>query len=195
MSESVIIKKAVRRILKIVFGFDHWHTSVLEERPYALDIVKYCNARRTRGSILEIGCGLADILRKVDYKQKMGFDIDTKVLNGARFISFFDGGPKIRFAQFHFPDTELREIVDVLIMVNWIFFFDEDTLRRYIEKYFRQNVNEGGAIIVDTLKDPHYPNHHNVKTLTANLPCNIVKLGNYLRQREVWAIEKKSLAE
>jgi SAM-dependent methyltransferase len=194
MRADVIVKKAFRRILRLVFGFDHWHTSVLEERPYALDIVKYCNARQTRGSVLEIGCGLADILRKTDYERKMGFDIDTKVLEGARFLSFFDAGPKIKFAQFHFPETELKEIVDVLIMVNWIFFFDEETLRRYIEKYFHENVKPGGAIIVDTLRDPHYPNHHNVKTLTSNLPCSISKLGNYIRQREVWAIEKEPLA-
>ena len=190
MKGRVIFEKIFRRMLKVVFGFDQWHTSVVDDRHYALDIIKYCNARNSREAILEIGCGLGDMLRKVQYKQRIGFDIDTKVLSGARFLSFFDGGQKIKFAEFHFPKTELKEMVDVLIMVNWIFFFDEETLARYLQKYFHENVKAGGAIIVDTLKDPHYPNHHNIKTLAGNLPCNIFKIGNYARQREVWAIEK-----
>lgn len=193
MKVNVIIKKIFRRIIKVIFRFDHWHTSVLEERPYALDIVAYCNEREKRDSILEIGCGLADILRHVNYHTRMGFDMDEKVLKAAAFMSFLDKGQKIKFKVFSFPQSELSEAVDVLIMVNWIFFIEEDTLRKNVEKYFNDNVLQGGAIIVDTLKDPHYPNHHNIKRLTTNLPCNIYKIGNYAREREVWAIEKLSI--
>ena len=195
MTAKVVFKKVLTRVLKLVFAFDRWHTSVLEERPYALDIVEYCNNRQKRDAILEIGCGLADILRHVRFGVKMGFDIDQKVLNAAAFLSFFDNGKKIRFEVFDFPRSDLKELVDVLIMVNWIFFIEEDTLRKNLEKYFSENVLPGGAMIVDTLKDPHYPNHHDIKTLTVNLACNVRKIGNYARQREVWAIEKKSLAE
>jgi SAM-dependent methyltransferase len=190
MKVSLIFKKVFRRILKLVFGFDHWHTSVIEERHYALDIVNYCNTRKDRGTILEIGCGLGDMLRRANFHKKIGFDIDLRVLQAAKLLSRLSVGPKIRFDEFRFPESELKEIVDILIMVNWIFFIEQDTLRAYIEKYFQKNLRDGGAIIIDTLKDPHYPNHHDVKILTANLPCKIHKIGNYPRQREVWAIEK-----
>jgi SAM-dependent methyltransferase len=193
MDISLIAQKIFRRVLKGIFRFDHWHTSVLDERPYAVDIINYCNSRNSKDSILEIGCGLADILRRVDYKTKLGFDIDKKVLKGAAFLSTFSRKPKIKYQVFHFPETRLEALVDVIIMVNWIFFIEEDTLRKNIEKYFRENVKPGGAVIIDTLKDPHYPNHHNIYVLTANLQCKIHKIGNYARQREVWSIEKQAI--
>jgi len=193
MNTSLIVQKIFRRVLKAIFRFDDWHTSILDERPYAIDIIKYCNSRSCKDSILEIGCGLADILRGVDYKKKLGFDMDKKVLRGAAFLSTFSRKPKITFQVFQFPEARLEALVDVIIMVNWIFFIEEDILRLNIEKYFRENVKPGGAIIIDTLKDPHYPNHHNIKVLTANLQCKIHKIGNYARQREVWSIEKQAI--
>jgi cyclopropane fatty-acyl-phospholipid synthase-like methyltransferase len=193
MKLNAVIQKIFRRVLRLVFRFDSWHMFILSDRPYAQDIIKYCNTRSKRDSILEIGCGLADILRHVDYKTKFGLDMDERALRAATFLSRFERGARTKYQVFRFPDSKLEEQVDVLIMVNWIFFFEEDTLRHYLEQYFHQNVNPGGAIIVDTLRDPHYPNHHDVKKLTTNLSCKIYKIGDYAREREVWSIEKSSI--
>lgn len=189
---SHIPEKAFRKILRLVFKFDSWHTSILRERPYAMSIINYCNNRNERNSIAEIGCGLGDILRNVSYEKRLGFDMDNNVLRAASFLSRFELGNPVSFQFFQFPDSDLQGSFDVLIMVNWPFLFDTDTLRKYIEQYFNNNINNGGAIIIDTVGDEGYRYHHDIHNLTAYLSCKIVKLGDYERKREVWAIEKIS---
>ena len=172
-----LLKKLSRRILYGIFKFDFWHTSILEDRPYAVDIVEFCNKRSSRNSILEIGCGLGDIIRKANYGQKWGFDKDYNVIRAARFLSNFNKFKNIEFEVFNFPDTELKITVDVIIMVNWPFLFDSSFLEQHLRKYFMKNLTPGGHIIIDTLQDIFYPNNHDINQLTKNLNAKIVKIG------------------
>jgi len=64
--------KLFRLMLRFFFQFEKWHVFTLTERKYARDIIKYCDSIENRNSVVEIGCGLGDILRKLKYALDMG---------------------------------------------------------------------------------------------------------------------------
>ena len=181
--------KAFRKLLQVIYGFDKWHVSPLSERPYAVDVIDYCNKLRTRNSFVEIGCGLGDITRNVLFSNRKGYDMEENVLRAARILPA-RGNPKPLFDKFVFPDSRLENKSQVLAMVNWIHHIQPSTLKQKVEQYFAENVESGGRIIIDTVQDPAYKYNHNITELTSSLPCTVERIGSYARQREVWSIIK-----
>jgi SAM-dependent methyltransferase len=173
-----------------MFQFDTWHITPLMCKQYAKEIIKYCNNNPIRNSIVEIGCGLGDILRNVHYKNKKGYDIDQNVLKAARFLSFWKKERNNTFSIFIFPNDKLEDKYDIIVMVNWIHNIQPNILKENIEKYFLYNLNQDGSIIIDTVQDNEYKVNHDIKFLINDLSCKIIEIGNYERQRTVWAIQK-----
>jgi Methyltransferase domain len=183
-------ERLLRYVLYLYFRFSRWHIISLRERPYARAIIDYLNSRppEQRGKALEIGCGLGDIIRHVDFENRVGLDADNSVLRAARFLSSFSRGARTRFLTFNFPHSGLSEKYDVIVMVNWIHTIRPDVLSQKIADYARNNLFAGGAIIIDTVCDEEYPYHHDVIDLTADLDCGISNVGTFRRGREVYAI-------
>jgi hypothetical protein len=136
----------------------------------------------------EIGCGLGDIVRNIHCKNKIGYDMDEKVLKAAKFLSKWKRREKIEFKKFIFPQDSLDEKYDLIIMVNWIHETKPDLLRQNVEKYFHSNLNQNGIIILDTVQDKNYIYNHNIGFLTKNLPCTIYEIGKDIAQRTIYAI-------
>jgi len=181
--------KVWRRLLKLVFRFDDWHVNIIADRLYAQAIVRHCNNKPDRTSVVEIGCGLGDIIRRLKYGIKLGLDMDQHVIRAAKFNSCLSLSP-VTFRQFTFPDDELEHEYSTIITVNWVAEIQPDVLKANLEKYFSSNLLPGGQIIIDTVKDPHYTVNHDITFLTSGLPCTLTKLGDFERGREVWAIAK-----
>ena len=179
-----------RRLLCKVFHFDKWHLSLLEERKYALDIIDYCNRRLGRHAIAEIGCGLGDIIRNVDFRKKRAFDAETSVLKAAAFLSRFWCRGKIRFRRFLFPQDQLSGRFDVILLVNWIHNIEHQVLRTGIQKYFTENLRPGGEIILDIVRNKAYKFNHDIFQMTSEIPCQREKIGEYTMGREIWAIRR-----
>lgn len=186
---STLSQKLKRKLLQLAFGFDKWHISPLQERPYAIDIIRYCNDQPIRNSFCEIGCGLGDIIRNVHYTSRKGYDLDRKVLKAAAVLRV-SGGGAISYQVFQFPDTLLEDKVNVLAMVNWIHHIEPLVLQQKLGEYFQQNILPGGRIIIDTVQDPAYKHNHKIEFLTKGLNCSLYRIGEYARQREVWSIQK-----
>lgn len=182
--------KACRMPLYWVFRFDKWHLFTLTERNYARDIIAYCNKRNIRNSFAEIGCGLGDILRNVKFTSCLGLDNDKKVLAAAAFLNKLYFKKNIRLDVFHFPQSVFEGSYDVIVMVNWIHHIEPLTLKNKIEEYFDLFLQDKGAIIIDTVQDPEYEFNHNISFLTGDVNCEVVKIGDYERHREVWGITK-----
>jgi SAM-dependent methyltransferase len=189
---SILIRfeRALRSCLCLVFRFDSWHLSPLRARPYARDIIDFLNALppKQRTSVLEIGCGLGDIIRRLDFNQRTGLDREESVLSAARFLTWVQLRTNITYAAFTFPETALAGRYGVIIMVNWIHEVHPDVLKSNIEQFARNNLAEGGLIIVDTVGDREYRYNHDIRDLTGELHCRVQKLGSYRRDREVYAI-------
>ena len=191
MNIGTLYTKAHRKILQLIYGFDKWHTSPLQERPYAKDIINYCNARDTKNSFAEIGCGLGDIIRNVNYGKRDGFDNDGKVLKAAAVLPVNYGNKtNVEFHVFSFPESSLQGTYDVLAMVNWIHHIEPVILKKYIQLYLKENINTGGEILIDTVQDKAYRYNHQIEFLTGGIDCSVYKIGDYARQREVFAIKK-----
>lgn len=185
-----LLNKAYRKALQLLYGFDKWHVATLKERPYAVDIISFCNRLPRRGSFAEIGCGLGDIIRNVRFSTRKGFDMDEKVLRAARLLPV-TGNKPVSYEVFTFPESPLAGTFQVITMVNWIHHISPETLRNKIAAYMKANIEPGGCIIVDTVQDPAYRFNHDIDLLTAGLHSSVQKIGNYARGREVWAILKK----
>ena len=115
-----VIKKALFKLLQVYFDFNPWHASAPYEcRPYKRDVVELAN-KVAPSCTIEIGCGLGEILARVDSFYRLGVDIEKEVINAAYFLY----GKKCRFAEGSIDDvTKIAHIVDhpvdLLIMINW----------------------------------------------------------------------------
>jgi SAM-dependent methyltransferase len=186
-----ILKRFFRFLLCLFFQFDKWHLTTLYEKKYAEDITQYLNSKpnANNNTVIEIGCGLGDIIRNLNYLRKTGFDIDVNVLKAAHFLSQISF-KKADFKWFKFPESNLDEKTDVIILVNWIHHVEPSILKSKLEEYFKLNLNAGGCIILDTVQDKEYRFNHNINYLANDLNTTVTKLGDYERQRQVWAINK-----
>ncbi|HVU99203.1 MAG TPA: class I SAM-dependent methyltransferase [Puia sp.] len=182
--------KIVKLFLRTVFGFDRWHVYTLTEKQYAKDIIVWCNRRQQRNAFAEIGCGMGDIVRKVHYRVREGYDLDERVLKAARLLSGIRGRRHVRFATFHFPESPLPGQYDVLLMVNWIHHVPPEVLKAKIREYFSDALTAGGCIIIDTVGDPEYKYNHDIGYLTEGLGATVSDLGTYERDRRIWIINR-----
>ena len=141
------------QIVQIWLGYDRWHNTPFFIRPYAKKIVEYLNKKDTKNSVVEIGCGTGDILRRLLYNEKFGLDIDRKVLKGLDFFSvFLNKRTKIKTLVFDFEKEELEGQYDIIILCNWIHGISPELLKEKINKMFDSNLKLNGEIIVDVIK-------------------------------------------
>lgn len=103
-----------------LYSFDRWHVRApYSWKPYkkcVVDTVETLNPTR----VVEIGCGLGDIIGRVNSKYAAGFDQDERVLRAARRMH-----PNVHFAQASLEQLALvtghgpAKPIDTVIMVNW----------------------------------------------------------------------------
>jgi SAM-dependent methyltransferase len=184
------LRRVGRRALQRVYGFDSWHVGHGGE-PYVADIVRYLNARPEGGrqSVVEIGCGLGDILRPLRFRSRLGLDREREVVRAARARGRFQRG--LRFDVFEFPTSALDGQHDAIVTVNWIHAIAPDVLRPAIADYVSRHLRTGGCLILDTVPDPAYTYNHDVRSL-APAGVTIERIGGYARGREVWALVKST---
>lgn len=184
-------QKNFRYILKVVFNFDKWHITPISSRNYAIGITRFLNESKNRNSIAEIGCGLGDILRKVRFKAKYGFDADVNVLKAARLLSLFQF-PYVKtiFKKFTFPSDGLTGEYDAILLVNWIHHIEPAILKEMIRDYYINRLRHGGSIVIDTVDDPAYKYNHDIQFLVLDINCSLECIGAYERNRKVWAVKK-----
>lgn len=164
-----------RRILQRIFRFDPWHVSPYLTRCYAQFVVAELNSAADRKRVVEIGCGLADILRRLRYDEKLGLDQEAEVLRAAAFLSLFNvkNWGKIRFMPAQFPDVALQGSYDAIIMVNWIHNVDPQILKSGIDTLFTKHLNVGGQLVIDLVENKNYQFNHNIDSLSKGLSGNI----------------------
>lgn len=187
------IARLPRFVLAGMFGLEKWHTNHPAEKKYPVDISKFLNNTNeiNRGSVVEIGCGIGDIIRFIHYKNRIGYDQARKTIDACRFINKITFND-ITYGVFDFPETELQGRYDAIIMVNWIHCIQPDLLKKYIARYFTDNLETNGYFILDTVQAPDYKYNHDIKYLTDALNCEIMLIGTYRNQREVFAVKRKA---
>lgn len=180
--------------LRLIFRFDRWHLVTFYERPYAMDIVKYANDRSSRSSALEIGSGLGDILRRLDYTSKIALDREKEVLSALVFITRLQnfGVNRIKVAVFDFFVDKVAGSYDVIIMCNWIHNISPLVLKEKIDSLVQCNLKIGGELVFDVVDNESYQFNHSVESLQKDLPVKIKVLGRYEYGRQVLSFTRLS---
>lgn len=180
--------------LRWVFRFDRWHLVTFYERPYAIDIVKYANERSSRSSALEIGSGLGDILRRLDYASKVALDNDKKVLSALVFITRLQnfGVNRVKVAVFDFLAEKAIGSYDVIIMCNWIHNISPLVLKEKVDSLVQSNLKIGGELVFDVVDNESYQFNHSVESLQRDLPVKVKVLGRYEYGRQVLSFTRLS---
>lgn len=162
-------------ILQKIFGFHKWHMTPVEQRPYGMEVIKWCNrllasdGDANRGKVIEVGCGLGDIVAKIKTKNenKEGYDIDEKVIKAAKIIH-----PGIKFQADGFAPDIRGERIFIFIAVNFLYALDSKTVRNEFKKLL--TVNDVKYIVTETMYpiNSNYPYSHDMdKILGSDYTC------------------------
>jgi SAM-dependent methyltransferase len=195
MKIQIYFNKILRIVLLLIYRFDWWHTSPLDNRKYAKDIILELNKRSERGSLIEIGCGLGDILGKAKYDRKYFYDISPNVLSAAKFLQKFSQPPSINtYKKFDFLIDTLASNLrfDAIVLVNWIHGYDRDILKSHLNKIVNNNLNKNGLIIFDVVEDnSNYKFNHSATDLLDLQQFNFRILDGYPFGRKIVFAELK----
>lgn len=141
-----LLKRPYYWFLRRQFHFDKWHIMPIEHRPYALELCRYVNElikKEGLENVVEIGCGLGEILARINVRQRTGFDVEENVILAAKSLH-----KKIEFHKGTFGDVRGRDI-DVLIVVNFIHNIAPDELKRRFAELLANNKVK--FIVVDSV--------------------------------------------
>jgi len=183
---------AFRFLMRLFLPFDPWHRMPLAAKDYAVGIIEHLNSlsRDRRGRVADIGCGLGDILLNLAFNERLGLDSDPAVLKGAGIIRRSHRRGKARFAAFSFPEDRLEGCFDAVILTNWPHSIPPDPLKTGVSRLFRDNVNPGGCLVIDTVSKDGYPYRHTAEFLLGDLGGVVEQIGAYPCGRRVWKVTK-----
>ena len=141
----------LRKLFIKLFRLDEWHYSGHRDKEYAQYTVKIINNlierdKKISGHIIEIGCGLGDIIGyiKAGRNKKMGLDLEQKVVYAAGILH-----PDTQFRKGSFGNVRNQEVY-CLIMINLLHFIDPDYTKREIKKILENNKVE--YVVLDELR-------------------------------------------
>lgn len=154
------MKQKYYKLLWRIFGFNIWHITPYSERPYAKGMVKDINymldksPQRRNSYIVEVGCGLGDIISgiRADRKWKLGLDVDKKVIRAAKIAH-----PGNRFMTGSFSNLHHKKI-RFLIAVNFLHTLDGQTVEHLLGDVIKENQIQ--YIVVDKVESPAYQYAH-----------------------------------
>jgi 2-polyprenyl-3-methyl-5-hydroxy-6-metoxy-1,4-benzoquinol methylase len=128
-----------------IYRFDVWHVANgYCCRSYKKTLVEKIDELGPR-VVVEVGCGLGDIVRNVRSPVRIACDIDPRVIKAARVRALFRG---VQFRTGGASAITESEI-DVLIMINWIHSVPENALIALIEEF----VGRAEYLVLDAIDD------------------------------------------
>lgn len=177
------IKKMKYMQLMKKYHFDTWHLNPYEWKEYAQICVRYVNARNCN-TVVDIGCGLGEILQHIKADKKLGLDLGEEVLMAARELH----GGEIDFKAGSFGELTEKPI-DYLITLNFMHGRSETEWRELYRAAAVQN--DVRHFVVDTVPDKAFGPSTHCLDWSKILPDNykrIERFGPLLSGRhiEVW---------
>ena len=155
-SIACLMKTLHLYFLQKKYGFDHWHVRAdYSCKPYKKQVVDIVNSLHKMDVAVEVGCGLGDILAKTNIKNRIGIDIDQKVIDCASVLrpnlNFYSGGLED-------VDKYIKKKDIVMIAINFTHNIYFDDLVCNFSKVINKD-SQNCYIIVDIIK----PNVKNYK--------------------------------
>lgn len=129
-SLKCIASRIYLSLLRLKYKFDPWHVSGnIYCRTYKHQVLELVESLGAISSVVEIGCGLGDLVSNVAAPDRVGIDKDKNVIKAAEYLN----GGKCRFVSGTFEEASLFK-ADLLIMVNWIHELAPDIIECNVKK-------------------------------------------------------------
>jgi 2-polyprenyl-3-methyl-5-hydroxy-6-metoxy-1,4-benzoquinol methylase len=135
------------------FRFDPWHSkNNWYCRSYKRTAVGMINNLHPK-IVVEVGCGLGEIISRVEAPYRVGYDIEPTVIDAARYLH----GTNVNFE--YGTGVDVKEThIDVLIVLNWIHNLSADKIEDFLKPFYKrvnyfllEGINEG---------EKNYKYHH-----------------------------------
>ena len=160
-------KKIKLKKLQKKYQFDSWNLYPFEHREYAMWIINHINKQilnndKSKTNIVEIGCGLGEIISNLEVESKTGYDISESVIEAARELN------KCKNTQFMVGsfDSIINQTIDVLIVVNFTAMISPEILTEWFTKLLEKN--HVYRIIVECIDEERYTYLHNYPEILPN---------------------------
>lgn len=161
----------LKQILYYIFHFDKWHLYKFEDKKYVEDIIKFVNSDHSIHTVVEIGCGLGDIVGNIRCKNRLGIDISKQAIKAAKILF-----PSAKFAAGTFDKVKNKKI-DCLITVNFMHEISPEILQKYYKDFC--HYNKVKYIIFDSVVSKRYEYNHKAEEILGQDWKLIKKLGRY----------------
>lgn len=148
------VRRSVYTQLQKILGFDPWHIDSYDLRPYAAwtawKLTRMLeDGRLEGGDIIEIGCGLGDVVSHVGgLGRRIGYDVAPRVIWGARLIH-----PCTSFHVGTFSDVSGQKF-SAAIAVDFLHYIPPARVNAYFEQFLTKN--EVSLLVVDQVESPPY---------------------------------------
>lgn len=161
------------------YKFDKWHFVPVAWKPYVKDIIGFISDNtknmKERGTIIEFGCGLCDIVgnKKLKRFTRIGVDSSVETCKAAQELH-----KDIKIINGSFGDIKGLDI-EYLIAVNFIHDIHSDQLEQYFTSLIHDNRVE--YLILDEIKGGDYKYHHDFASWEDKFNFSLVeKMGPYV---------------
>lgn len=178
------LKWVYYKYLQHCYRFQEWHTTPINFRPYAIGIVDDLN-KKPKKKVVEIGCGLGEIIGNLKGCERKGLDLDARVIKAAGRLY-----RNTHFCVGSFANI-MGEKIDYLITVNFIHAIAPEELKRDYQ-YLCGN-NDIKNIVLDVTDSPNYQYVHDVHYLFDELGYVVKRLKGYQvikGRRWIYILEK-----
>lgn len=171
--------------LRKKYGFLEWSISPFELRPYIQKVAEYINENLDYDcTVVDVGCGLGELLRNVDVKHKYGFDLETESIEAAKHLN---RKRDITFSVGSFDSINDMKI-DALVSLNFMHGNDESYWRPVYKKVLDDNNVK--MLIADSVRGTETKNDLNWnKIIPVNYKLN-AKYGPFKSGRYIWVYKR-----
>ncbi|ACZ89216.1 hypothetical protein Aros01_07414 [Streptosporangium roseum] len=136
---TALTRKVLLSPLLSAYGADKWHLRGFHTTNYKK--VAVALAREVPGSsrvVVEVGCGLGDIVSRVKADKKFGYDVDSATISCARLLG-----------RLRRPDTSYRvgsfdslvhlecESIDLLIAMGWLHYMPDEWIEENLRSLLK----------------------------------------------------------
>ena len=156
-----VLKRTFLKLLQKIYKFNNWHADApFICRSYKRVVICVIN-RLNPDVVLEIGCGLGDIISRVNANKKFGIDQDINVIKVAKIFH-----KNVNFKEGSFKEVSILEEnnINVLVMVNWLHELECKNIKNELFKLLEtKKIN---YLVVDEILENHkgYKYHHHFRT-------------------------------
>lgn len=130
-----IVKIFWYKILQKKYHFESWHLTPYELRKYVQIVAEYVNDQNAE-YVVDLGCGLGELIRHIKAKRRRGIDILDETINTARHLHRFTD---IEFKKGSFDELGTEQNIDYLITLGFMHGSPQEVWKPIYCKACKQN--------------------------------------------------------